>query len=87
MLIPEVLFTNRELIKINKRLFEKKITGDNNKLLFEKLDVINKKIVKHEERLQFVEKTVKDLEESLTVCKDIDGEKMKNIEKKMVTIQ
>ena len=33
--------------------------GDNNKLLFEKLDVINKKIVRHEERLQFVEKLLK----------------------------
>ena len=86
-----------EILNLIRDIFDEKFkeqettlisfVSDNNKLLFEKLDVINKKIVKHEERLQFVEKPVKDMEESLTVCKDIDGEKIKNIEKKMVTIQ
>ena len=68
-----------EILNLKRETTLISFIGDNIKLLFEKLDVIYKKIVTHEERLQFVEKTVKDLEESLTVCKDIDDEKMKKI--------
>ena len=84
-----------EILNLMRDIFDEKFKqqittlicfiGNNNKLLL--LDVINKNIVRHEEILQFVEKTVKDLEESPTVCKDIADEKMKKIAEKMVAIQ
>ena len=55
-----------------------KFIGDNNKLLFDKLDDINRKITDHELRLAEVEEITKDLERSLTVTQDIEDEKIKN---------
>ena len=82
-----------DTVKLIKEVFEERFSkheqtvlmfiADNNKLLHEKLDLINKRIDDQNKRIEIVEQLTQDFKESLDVSQDIIEEKVKKLQKKI----